>query len=72
MLLDKAASASAQYQKKLWKEATLKALREVEKAGVEISYPDKSQFKAKVQGIFDEYRSQPALYKIIEDIQAVK
>ena len=71
-LLEEAASASSQYQKKLWKESTLLALREVEKAGIKIIYPDKSQFKAKVQGIFDEYKSQPALYKIIEDILAVK
>lgn len=71
-LIQTAAEESAQYQKKLWKEATLKALREVEKEGIEIFYPDKSLFKAKVQSIFEAYRSQPDLYKIIGDIQAVK
>ena len=34
-------------RKKLWKEATLKALEEVQKAGVKVYYPDKSLFEKK-------------------------
>ncbi len=71
-ILQEAADESAQLQKKLWKEATQKALEHVQKSGVKIYYPDKKPFAEKVRRLYEEYRSQPELYKLIQKIQAVR
>jgi len=71
-LVQEAALESAQVQKKLWREATQRALSEVEKAGVRIHHPDKSLFMARVGPLYEEYRDQPVLYGLIQDIQKVK
>lgn len=68
-LLQEAANESEQYQKKLWKEATERALDEVQKAGVTIYHPDKSPFIAKVQSIYEEYKSQPRVFHLIQRIK---
>lgn len=71
-LLKEAASESAEYQKKLWRMATKRALEEVEKSGVKIYYPDKNLFRDKVESIYEEYRKQPELFRIIQKIKAVR
>lgn len=71
-LLQEAADESAQYQKKLWKEATEKALEEVQKAGVEILYPDKRPFAEKVKTLYEEYRGRPEIYNLIKKIKEVE
>lgn len=71
-LLQEAADESAQYQKRLWKKATQRALEEVQKAGVEIYYPDKELFAEKIGPIYEEYKKQPEIYKLIQEIRAVK
>ncbi len=71
-ILQEAADESAQLQKKLWKEATQTALEHVQKSGVKIYYPDKKLFAEKVRSIYEEYRNQPELYKLIQEIQAVR
>ncbi len=71
-LLSDAAWESAQYQKKLWKEATEKALSEVQKAGVTIHYPDKVGFAEKVQTLYEELREKPRIFRFIEEKQAVR
>lgn len=70
-LLQEAARESAVYQKKLWKQATEEALLEVQKAGVSIHYPDKSVFAERVKPLYEEYRIQGRLYRLIREIQAV-
>ena len=70
-LLQEAARESAVYQKKLWKQATEEALLEVQKAGVSIHYPDKTVFAERVQPLYEEYRTQERLYRLIREIQAV-
>lgn len=67
--LQEAADESYEYQKKLWAEATKKALEEVKKAGVEISYPDKTPFIEKVQSLLEEYKSEPEVYNLIQQIK---
>jgi tripartite ATP-independent transporter DctP family solute receptor len=44
--INEAAAESVTFQRKLWREQTEEALREVEKAGVKIYRPDKSAFAA--------------------------
>lgn len=69
--LQEAAEKSYEYEVKLWKESTEKALAEVEKAGVEIIRPDKSKFIEKVQPLLDEYKNQPEIYNLITKIRAI-
>ena len=71
-LLKEAADESAEYQKKLWRMATKRALEEVEKSGVKIYYPDKNLFRDEVDSIYEEYRKQPELFRIIQKIKAVQ
>jgi len=71
-LLQEAADESAQHQKILWKKATQKALEEVQEAGVKIYYPDKKLFAEKVKPIYEEYKKQPEIYQLIQEIRRVK
>jgi tripartite ATP-independent transporter DctP family solute receptor len=71
-LLQDAADESEIFQKKLWKEATKKALEEVQKAGVTIYHPDKAPFIAAVEGIYEEYKTNPDIFRLIQKIREVK
>ena len=70
--LQEAADASYHHQKKLWKEASLEALEEVQKAGVKIYYPDKYLFEKKVEPLLDEYKSEPEIIELIHNIKSTK
>ncbi len=70
--LQEAVDESYEYQKKLWKEASEKALEEVQKAGVEVIYPDKAPFEKKVQKLYDEYKNEPAVYNLLTEIKSVE
>jgi tripartite ATP-independent transporter DctP family solute receptor len=68
--LQEAADESAVYESKLWKEAVEEALREVQKAGVKISYPSKEPFLEKVAGVYAQVvQEQPQLASLIQRIQ---
>ena len=68
--LQEAADESAIYQTKLWKEAVEEALREVQKAGVEISYPSKEPFLEKVAGVYAQvFQEQKQLEALVQRIQ---
>jgi tripartite ATP-independent transporter DctP family solute receptor len=71
-LLQEAADESARLQKKLWKEATLEALEQVQKAGVEIFYPDKSVFAGKIQSMYKELKNQPEIFTILEKMKEIR
>ncbi|MDR7129028.1 tripartite ATP-independent transporter DctP family solute receptor [Algoriphagus sp. 4150] len=71
--LQEAADESAIYEYKIWAEATEESLSELEKAGVTISYPDKEPFRAAVEPMYTNLKiQQPEIYKIVEEIRAVK
>ena len=53
---------SVKYQRILWAEAEEEALREVQKAGVQIIRPDKSLFVEKVKSIFEGYKDDAEMY----------
>ncbi len=67
--LTAAVKKSVKYQRVLWAEAEEEALREVQKAGVEIFRPDKSLFAEKVESIFEGYKDDPEIYPLIKQIQ---
>ena len=67
--IQEAADESYVYEKKLWKEATEEALQKVKDAGVNIIYPDKELFMKKVEPMFEEYKSQPEIWDLIQQIK---
>ncbi|MDF4202302.1 TRAP transporter substrate-binding protein [Maribacter sp. SA7] len=70
--LNESVKESVKYQRILWAEAEAEALREVQKAGVEITRPDKSLFAEKVAGIFESYKDDKDIYPLIKQIQETK
>ena len=71
-VLQEAAEESEQHQKKLWKEATRRALEEVQKAGVTIYFPDKTPFIARVDTIYEKYKSDSRIYDLIQRIKELE
>lgn len=67
--LQEAADRSVDFQKQAWATSVEESLNEVKKAGVQVYYPDKSPFQQQVQGLYDEFKDNPALYELIEKIQ---
>lgn len=70
--LKEAAMESSEYQKKIWREAELDALEEIQKAGVTVIHPDKELFRSKVQPMYEAFSEDPEVKKIIDAIQAMK
>lgn len=68
--IQEAADESAVHQRELWAEAEEDALEAVEKAGVEIIIPDKKSFADKVEPMYDNYKSEPKIHALIQQIQA--
>jgi tripartite ATP-independent transporter DctP family solute receptor len=71
-ILQEAAWASEQHEKILWREATERALEAVQKAGVQIFYPQKELFAQAVESLYAEYRDQPGILRLIREIRAVR
>lgn len=69
--LQKAVDESVVYQKELWQQASEEALREVQKDGVEIIYPDKASFREAVQEMHASYQGT-TIYDLIEEINRVE
>ncbi len=67
--LNESVKASVKVQRVLWAESEEEALREVQRAGVQISRPDKSLFTEKVQRIYESYKDDPEIYPLIKKIQ---
>ena len=51
--INQAAAESVDFERKLWREQTEEALREVEKAGVKIYHPDKAAFAAAMAPMYE-------------------
>jgi tripartite ATP-independent transporter DctP family solute receptor len=67
-ILREAAAASVVEQRRLWAEATALALREVERAGVVVTRPDKQPFAERVAPLLDEYRGDALLRPYLDRI----
>lgn len=69
--LSESVKESVKFQRILWKEAEEEALREVEKAGVEIIHPDKTLFAEKAAGVLEDYKEDEEIYPLIQAIQKI-
>ena len=69
--LQQAVDESVEYQKILWKKAVEQALKVVQEAGVEVSYPDKTQFSDKVKSMYESYKGT-TIYDLIQEIQSIQ
>ncbi len=68
--LQGAARRSVANQRGLWAEAEREALEEVQRAGVELIYPEKAPFEEAVQGIYERYAERdPGMAALIEGIR---
>ena len=67
--LQEAADESVIEQRRLWKEATEQALIEIQKAGVEVIYPDKGPFREAVKEMHESYKGT-ILYDLIQEIES--
>lgn len=68
--LQQAADSSAVYQKKIWAEAEVEALRIVQEDGVEVNYPDKEPFMEATESIYESFRnSDPEFYDLVQRIR---
>ena len=70
--IQEAADESYEYEKKLWREATIEALEKVQESGVEIFYPDKLLFEKKVQPLIEDLKSDKEIFELIQNIKAIK
>lgn len=70
--LQEAADESVIYQRELWAKAEQEALDEVQKAGVEIIYPDKKPFAEKVKPMLEGFKDNERIYSLIQEIHAVE
>jgi len=68
--LQQAADESSILERKLWAESEIKSLEEVQKAGVQINYPDKGPFIERVQPLLESYRDNEIIYSYIKKIKA--
>jgi TRAP-type C4-dicarboxylate transport system substrate-binding protein len=70
--VQQAADESAVLERKLWAESEKMSLEEVQKAGVEINYPDKTPFIERVQPLLESYRNNEIIYSYIKRINSVQ
>ncbi len=70
--LQEAADEAKRFQRKVWQKAEQTALQAVREAGVEVIYPDKKAFAESVAPLLAEYRADPEIYQLIQEIQAVQ
>ncbi|MDZ7265124.1 MAG: TRAP transporter substrate-binding protein [candidate division KSB1 bacterium] len=68
--LQEAIDESVEHQKKLWQESSEQALREVQKAGVKVIYPDKRPFQQAVLEMHASYKGT-SIYDLIQAIQSI-
>lgn len=67
--LEEAVKISVEYQRKLWAESEAHSFNELQKAGVEIIYPDKTKFEAMVQPVYDLYNANNEIGNLIKQIK---
>ncbi len=70
--IKEAAVESRVYEKKIWYEAEMEALEKIKEAGVTIITPDKEAFRERVEPLYQAYKEDPKMAKLIDRIQAIK
>lgn len=71
-ILQEAAWASEEREKKLWREATERALKAVQEAGVQIFYPEKEPFVRAVETLYTGYQGRPEVMRLIREIRSLR
>jgi tripartite ATP-independent transporter DctP family solute receptor len=56
-------------QRRLWLKSELESLEAVKAAGVQVSYPDKSNFAEMSRSVFDQYSQDPLIKSFIDKIK---
>ena len=60
-------------QRKLWERAEEEALTEIEKAGVQVSYPDKELFEDKAKTMLRSLKEENRhLYELVQEIKNIQ
>ena len=67
--LQQAARSSVTYQRKLWQEDVEQAMAEVQKAGVEVIFPEKEPFMERTEALISTYAKDPELRETIQKIR---
>ena len=70
--LQKAINFSIPYQRKLWIQSEKESLDAVIKAGVQVSYPEKKNFKEATYSIYNSFRKNFEMNQLIDRIQNEK
>ena len=70
--LSEAANLSVVNQRKLWAVSEREALEAVEAAGVEVIRPDKSEFMAQVESLYERYTEDAELGPLIRQIREIE
>lgn len=70
--LEQAVAESVVFERAAWKKAEQEALEAVQKAGVQITYPDKAPFMERLEGMLEAYQSEPEVYQLIQQIRAIE
>lgn len=69
--LQQAADESVVFERQAWQEAVQESLEAIKAAGVEVTYPDKSKFEEKVEPMYNNYKDEPEIYRLLQRIQSV-
>ncbi len=67
--VQKAIDLSVIEQRRLWLESEMESLEAVKAAGVEVSYPDKSNFSEMSRSVADQYAQDPLIKSFIDKIK---
>ncbi|WP_373523068.1 TRAP transporter substrate-binding protein [Aquiflexum sp.] len=71
--IQEAADESAVFQYKLWAASVEESLKEMEKAGVTITYPDPTPFRQAVESLYESFKiTEPEMYEMVERIRRVE
>lgn len=62
---------SVSFQREAWATSVKESLDALDKAGVEISYPDKAPFEEQVESIYEAYKNDQEKYELIRRIKSV-
>ncbi len=68
--LNKAADEAAIYQRKLWQQAEIDDLAQIEASGTTVIYPDKAKFAEKVEPMYELYKNDTKLYELIMKLKS--
>ncbi|PSQ83638.1 MAG: hypothetical protein BRD40_01820 [Bacteroidetes bacterium QS_1_65_9] len=68
--VEEAVRESTEYQRKLWDEATQKAMQAVKEAGIKVIRPDKEPFREAVQPLYEQIQQEsPKVYELAQQVR---